>query len=388
VAAPPEPGFGRAWAAVLRHGVLLLLLAFAALQFTYRWAIDDSRPHDGSLGWHAFHDQGFYYLEASSLAHLDPIPVADFVLAPGYPMLAAPFSRFGALGWPSGDPFFAADLAIWLFTIATMYLVGRRLFGEWFGVACALATMLATPLVELVAVPLNSTAVLASLMATMLVALARELRWWHGAILGAAVAFAFSARYVDALWIAIAAVTVLVARRGLSWRSNAWLAAIVGAYLTALPTLYLHWHAFGKPFTATYREYRSYTIEGKDFELANIVPHALQGFVSPFYFDENGFRSLTARPMLASMFLALLAPVGWILLARHVHGPTRVLVVGFGTTAVAATVFYLAFSFTGSYGLQRGGLHYYKAWWPLWTFAATAGVYLVVQRVSAAASRR
>ena len=72
----------------------------------------------------------------------------------------------------------------------------------------------------------------------------------------------------------------------------------------------------------------------------------------------------------------------------RLRGPTRILVVGFGATAAGATLFYLAFSFTGSYGLQHGGMHYYKAWWPLWTFAAVAGVYLGVQRLSRAAARR
>jgi hypothetical protein len=372
-------------AAVLRREVVLLsLLGFAALLFVYRWGTNDSRPHDGSLGWHGFHDQGFHYLEARSLSRLDPIPVEDFVYPPGYPMLAAPFSRFGPLGWPSGDPFFVADLAIWLLTIATVFLVGRRLLGLWFGLACALAVMLATPLVEFVTVPQSSTPVLAGLMATLLVALARELRWWHGAVLGAAVSLAYSARYVDALWIGIAAVTVLIARRGLTWRSNAWLAALVAGYVVALPTFYLHWHAFGNPLTMTYREFGPYRIAGQEFTLSNIVPHALQGFVSPFYFDENGFRTLVAEPMLSSMFFVLLAPIGALLLYRRVRGPARILAVGFGIVAVGATLFYLSFSFTGSYGLQFGGLHYYKTWWPLWTIAAVAGVYLGVLRLSGA----
>ena len=48
---------------------------------------------------------------------------------------------------------------------------------------------------------------------TLLVALARDIRWWHGAILGAAVAIAYSARYVDAFWIGGVALTILLARR-------------------------------------------------------------------------------------------------------------------------------------------------------------------------------
>ncbi len=378
---PPAQWTGRA-SALIRDRVLLGLLGFGALLFIYRWGIDDSRPHGGSFGWHAFHDQGFYYLEASSLAHLEAIPVRNFVFPPGYPVLAAPFSRVGPRGWPSGDPFFVADLAVWLLTIATIYLVGRRLFGQWFAVACTATVMLATPLVEYTVIPLNSTAVLAALMVTMLVSLAPRLRWWHGALLGIAVAFAYSARYVDAIWVAAAAITVLVARRGLAWRSNAWLAALVAGYVALLPTFYLHWRAFGSPFARSYSEYRSYHIGAHEFALGNIVPHALEGFVSPFYFDENGFRTLIARPMLSTMFFVMLAPLGWLLLLRHLRGEARILAVGFGLTTLAATVFYLSFSFTGSYGLQFGGLHYYKAWWPLWTLAAVAGAYLGVLRLA------
>ena len=364
-----------------REVVLVCVLGLTGALFVYRWLFNDSRPHDGSIGWHAFHDQGFYYLEAAALARLEPIPVSDFVYGPGYPLLAAPFSKIGPLGWPSGDPFFFGNLAVWLLTIATVYLVGRRLFGEWFAVAAALALALATPLVEFVSVPFSSTAVLAALMATLLVALARGLRWWHGAILGVAVAFAYAARYVDAVWVAIAALTVLLARDGLRWRSNAWLAALVSGYVALLPVFYLHWHAFGSPLAASYREVSAYRVTGDLFTVSNIVPHALQGFVSPFYFDENGFRSLVARPMLATMFLVTLAPIGYVLFLRRARGDRRLLAIGYGIASIGATLFYLASEYSGSYGLHYGSLHYYKVWWPLWTLAAVTAVVLTVPRL-------
>jgi hypothetical protein len=364
-----------------RNGTLVALLAFAAALFLYEWAFDNNRPHGGSLGWHAFHDQGYYYREAEALAHLDAIPAKEFFYGPAYPALAAPFSRIGALGWPSGDPFFVADLAVFLLTVAATYLVARRLLGEWFGIACALALMLATPLVDYVATPWNSTASLAAVSLTLLVALERRLRWWHGIVLGLAVALAYGARYVDAAWIAIAAATVLYARSALSWRSPALLAAATSCYVALLPIFFLHWEAFGDPFTASYRHLSGNPVTGSEFDLANVVPHALSVFLSPFYFDENGFRSVTAEPLLGSMFLTLLAPLGFALVVAAARGPRRTLAIGYSVASSAAVLFYLAYYFTGSFGLQNGALHYFKLWWPLWTIAAVAGVYGGVDRL-------
>jgi hypothetical protein len=366
---------------VRRNATLVALLAFATALFLYEWAFDNNRPHGGSLGWHAFHDQGYYYREAAALAHLDAIPAKEFFYGPAYPALAAPFSRIGSLGWPSGDPFFVADLAVFLLTVAATYFVGRRLLGEWFGIACAFALMLATPLVDYVATPWNSTASLAALVLTLLVSLAHRLRWWHGAVLGLAVALAYGARYVDAAWILIAAVTILYARRALSWRSPALLAAATSGYLALLPTFYLHWEAFGDPFTASYRRLSGNPVTGSEFELGNVLPHALSVLVSPFYFDENGFRSVTAQPLLDVMFLTLLAPLGYALVVAAARGPRRTLALGYGLASALSVLFYLAYYFTGSFGVQNGALHYFKLWWPLWTIAAVAGVYGGVERL-------
>jgi hypothetical protein len=363
------------------NATLAALLAFGFTVFLYEWLFDNNRPHDGSLGWHAFHDQGYYYREADALAHLEPIPAAEFFYGPAYPALAAPFSRIGSLGWPSGDPFFVADLATFLLTVAATYLVGRRLLGEWCGVAAALALMLATPLVDFVATPWNSTASLAALAVTLLVALARRLTWWHGVALGLAVALAYGARYVDAVWVTIAAAAILYVRGALSWRSPPLLAAAVSAYLALLPTFYLHWEAFGDPFTASYRRLSGNPVTGGEFAFGNVVPHALSVFVSPFYFDEQGFRSVTAQPLLDVMFLALLAPFGFALVVATARGSRRALAVGYGVACLAATIFYLAYYFTGSFGVHNGAVHYFKPWWPLWTIAAVAAVFGAVDRI-------
>jgi hypothetical protein len=64
------------------NATLLALLVFAGALFVYEWLFDNNRPHEGSLGWHAFHDQRYYSREASVLAHLQPIPAREFIYGP------------------------------------------------------------------------------------------------------------------------------------------------------------------------------------------------------------------------------------------------------------------------------------------------------------------
>ena len=372
-------------AIVHRERILAGLLAFAAVFFAYRWAVDLQRPGAQTPeGWRSFTDQGFYLHEATYLGNLKTIPPDQFVYGPGYPALAAPFAGIGPHGWPFGDPFLPANWLMFVFTIGVTYLVGRRLGGELVGVGSALALALATPLVGFVTLPWNTTASLAALMVVLLVALAPELRWWHGAALGVAIALAYSARYVDVLWVGMATLTVFAARAA-SWRKSpqALLGFVGGALAGLAPTLWLHWATFGDPFAVSYRRLGN-PVTSTDFDLDNVGPHVLQAFVSPFFFDENGHRS-PAQPLLSSMFLLVLAPLGLWLVVRRPGRARRILTVGFAVTSLAATIFYLSYWFTGSFGLGFGAVHFFKMWFPLWTIAA---VVALVEGVRALAGRR
>ena len=185
---------------------------------------------------------------------------------------------------------------------------------------------------------------------------------------------AIAAHSAAATMSGIAIATVLLARGSLSAKAPAALAFVVTAYLAALPFFYLHWHAFGDPFATTYRSLEGAPVTAGAFDLGDVIPHALQAFVSPFYFDQAGFRSLTAEPMLATMFFLVLTPLGFAAFVRRASSARKVLAVGFAAAATAATVFYLAYYFTGSYGLHYGAVHYFKPWWPLWAIAAVVGV--------------
>jgi hypothetical protein len=65
-------------------------------------------------------------------------------------------------------------------------------------------------------------------------------------------------------------------------------------------------------------------------------------------------------------------------------------VLAYGLASLLATLFYLAYWFTGSYGLGFGAVHFFKMWFPLWTIAATAAVVAAVRALAPqrAVSRR
>jgi hypothetical protein len=363
--------------------ILVSILVFAAVFFLYRWAVDLQRPGvQNAEGWRGYTDQGFYLREATYLGNLDAIPPDQFVYGPGYPALAAPFAGIGEHGWPFEDPFLPANGLIFVFTVGVTYLIGRRLGGEVVGVSSALALALATPLIGHVTLPWNTTASLGALMLVSLVALAGELKWWHGAALGFAVALAYSARYVDVVWVGLAAATVFLARGVLSRK---WPQPLLGAFggllVGLLPTFWLHWEAFGDPFAVSYRQLGN-PVTSQDFDLDFIGPHALQAFLSPFFFADESERG-TAQPLLSSMFFLVLVPVGFWLLVKRPGTAGRILALGFGLTSLAATVFYLSYWFTGSFGLGFGSSHYFKMWFPLWTIAAIVAVAEGVRRLAA-----
>jgi hypothetical protein len=364
------PWRSRATAWMRRERLLLGTLFLAVAYFAYRWATDLQRPGlQTPEGWRGYVDQGFYFREATHLANLDAIPAVDFKYGPGYPALAAPFTLIGEFGWPSQDPFAPVNASVWLLTIAATFLVGRRLGGQWVGLAAAIAVMFATPLINYITLPWNSTAVLGALDVVLLVSLASGLRWWHGALLGGSVALAYSSRYADALWIAIAASTVLLARRA-GVRSAALWTTVAASVIAAIPTMLLQNAAFGNPFTTPYGYNK--VVTAAQFRVGDIPSHAAQTFVSPFFFGAG--EGILTPGLLSSFFLLGLAPVGAVMAFRRARGPARVLILGMVGSSLLTLAFYMAYWFTSAYGLQFGAVHFFKMWWPLWTVAAVIAV--------------
>jgi hypothetical protein len=230
--------------------------------------------------------------------------------------------------------------------------------------------MIGTPLIAFVTIPWNSTAVLGAVDAVLLVALARRLRWWHGAILGLAVAWTYSSRYTDAIFVGIAALTVLLARGALRPRAGALRGLVAAAVIGVLPTLLLQRAAFGSPFTTPYGYLKN--IGTAQFDIGDIPWHAAQDFLSPFFFGTGA--GIDQPALLTLMFLTVLTPFGWLIAVRRSAGGRRTLTVGISAAAALSALFYCAFYFTSPYGLQFGSLHFFKPWWPLWTVAAVLAV--------------
>jgi hypothetical protein len=364
-----------------KEAVLLTITVLATVFFVYRWAIDPNRPGVSSArGWYTGFNQSYYLSEAHLLGHFQSLPADQFIFGPGYPLLGAPFARSGDIGWPFHDPFFTANLVVWLLTAATTFLVGRRLYGQLVGAAATLALMIGTPLIAFMVTPWNATAVLGALMMTLLVALARSIRWWHGVVLGIGVGLAYSARYVDALWVGGVALTILVARRA-ALRSPAQVAAgfLAGSLVLALPTFYLQWKAFGSPFEATSTHSG---VGSSQFDVGDIWSHAFQLFVSPLYFTSEQVQSELSEPLLSSMFLLVFAPVGLTQTIRASSGSRRLLVSGTAASCFAAVLFYLAYYFTGSSGLSFGADRFFTMWFPLWMLCGVWGAMVTIRTLA------
>jgi hypothetical protein len=358
--------------ALRREAVLAGLLVLGGVFFLYRWAVafDLGRSSaNAPYGWYGGFDQSYYLHEAHLLGHFEAIPADQFVFGPGYPVLAAPFARSDDIGWPFHDPFLPANLAVWLLTVAAIFLVGRRLYGAAVGALAALALMFASPLVRFVVVPWNTTAVLGALMVTILVGLVRTLRLWHGVILGAAVGLAYSARYIDALWIAAVALAIVVARSAAAGRLRVLLGVALGL-LVVVPTLLLQWHAFGNPFLISYSQ-QGFGVDR--FHVSNIWTHAVQFFVSPIFLTDGPVQTVVSEPLLSSMFLIVFVPIGLVQTLHAAARSRRILVAATAATCVVAVLFYLSYRDTGTSGLQFGAGHYFKPWFPLWALCATWG---------------
>jgi len=367
-----------AWPALTVTGVVALGL------FAYAHAIHPARP--GALnppGWYGFFDQSHYLDLARDLAAGQLPTPPDYIYGLGYPILAAPFVKLRS----GGDAFLAVDALAFVATMVMVVALGRRLRSTAFGVASAAVLVVATPLLDTVVVPWNTTVTVVAVLCALVVATSSDaLRWPHGLALGLAVGLAFAARYVDAAFPALIGGAALLHAGRPAWR--AWLAAGLTALSIAALVLASQAAVLGSPWKSPYSQQPGKAGAGTNQQtLANFeFERVPRNFVEVFVTGKSEGQRQTVDPLGRQFIWAILAPLGAVALGRRRHplfGPFAVAL----ATSVIGTVFYL--SYPGSRGdhLIYGNIHYWKAWFPLWGLLAAYGFLALTDRLPAGPSR-
>jgi hypothetical protein len=361
------------------RGVDLLLVALvgsAALYFAYRYTIEPTRPGMAfPRGWFGYFDQSQYLRMAHDLSEFR-LPASHFLYGVGYPVVAVPFIWLGL----DYDPWLLFDGAAFVFASAATFVVTERIFGRLAAGIAGFGLVFATPLVFYCLTPWNSTVSLVALTGILLLGTSPRAARWHPYAIGALVAWAFAARYVDALWLgAIGAAAV--ARSPLGRARPRLLAAGATALVLAIPILVAHQRAFGSPFTTPYSLHVGIGNTTADdqwsaYDLGRVPRSAFGMFISPFLLGAKQ----PGSPLLADMFWTIAAIPGAVIAFMSIR--FRLLLVVTVVAWIAATVFYLSFRGTGAGGIQYGTLHYFKMWWPVAAMLAAGAFSWLVARAS------
>lgn len=359
---------------------MLVVVACAALAlFGYAYAIHPARP--GALnppGWYGFFDQSHYLDLARDLAAGNLPGRPHYIYGLGYPALAVPFVKLR----PGGDAFVVVDALAFAATMVMVVVLGRRLRSVAFGVACAAALAVATPLLDTMVVPWNTTVtVVAVLVALVVVTGAGRLRVTHGVALGLAVGMAFAARYVDAAFPALIGGFALVRAGRQAWR--VWLASGVVALLVVVPMLVTHAAVLDSPWRTPYSQQPGKEGAGSNQQtLSNFeVGRVPRNFLEVFVTGKSDGRRQTVDPLGRQFVWAALAPLGVLALVRRRHRLLVPVAVAFATSVLGSLVY---LSYPGSRGdhLVYGNIHYWKAWFPLWAVLALYGFAALTDRLA------
>ncbi|MDP9404867.1 MAG: hypothetical protein M3P85_16465 [Actinomycetota bacterium] len=335
--------------------------------FAYALAIHPARP--GVLnppGWYGFFDQSHYLDLARDLARANlPSPPSSYIYGLGYPALAVPFLKLR----PGGDAFAIPDAIAFAAAMAMVAVLGRRLRSSGFGLACAAAVALATPLLDTMVVPWNTTVTVVAVLAALVVATSPgQVTWRGGLIIGLATGMAFAARYLDALFPALIGALALVRGTvGGRGRSRVLVAAAAGAVLVAIPVLATHAAVLGSPLKTPYSQQEGRQGEGSNQQsLSNFEPQrAPRNFLEVFVTGRTGTVRAEVDPIGRQFPWAALAPVGVAVLVRRRHRLALPLGAAFAVSVLGSAI-YLSYPGGSGAHLLFGNIHYWKAWFPLW----------------------
>ncbi|MGH8998152.1 MAG: hypothetical protein ACRDY7_02030 [Acidimicrobiia bacterium] len=364
---------------------LVAVVAVASLAlFAFAFLVHPDRPGNhpsDPRGWYGFYDQRFYLGLANRLADLDLPSPSSYIYGLGYPALAVPFLWLR----PAGDAFAVPDGLAFGAAMAMVALLGARLRSVRFGLGAAAATALATPLLELMVVPWNTTVTVVAVLAALVVATNPGPLTWRGAtVIGLATGAAFAARYVDAAFPA--AIGLVALRRAGPVRTTflTWLTAGAAAAAVAVPVLVTHAAVLDSPWRTPYAVQEGAGGVGtnqqslSNMDVGDIPRHFVDTFVIG---DVDGERRDYADPLLRRFPWALLAPLGAVALLVRRHRLRVPFLVALGVSA-AGTLFYLAYPGSDGAQLRFGNLHYWKCWFPLWALLGAYAVAVVADRLT------
>lgn len=343
---------------LMRHRLLLVLLAISAVYFLYFYMQYPHRPGAASdLGWAGWGDQSHYLKEARAIRAGD-LRSSQYSYPMGYPMVAAPFVN--AL---PNDPFLPVNLAAFVAVVGLFFSTARRFVGRPIAFLAGLFLVLATtPLVMYTVEPWTSTPAVVTVA------------WWSY--------IAFARRRLDLTAIVVGALLlgwtymsrgggelVLLAPFGatLAWRHRrdahfvANLGVLVGILLAVVAVNAFWTHRIFGTYTHPYLN----VIANVGFEVGRI-PSSLWGTVV-----YSGRQGDYWPPLGLQAFWLVFAPIGMARAIRHgdrlVHAGMLVsMLIGF----VVVGAFY---AFTAG-ALKFHCLHYIKLWLPSLGLYATIGL--------------
>ena len=388
--------------AALRRSVIAVAFAIflaGLLLGAYSRYLNSSRP--GVLtpggfygvGPHSQPDQYYYLRTARVLAHWHlPRGSAQYRYGLGYPILAVPSIWLGF----GGDPFAPVDALAFGAVVSLTFVLGTHLspFRSRtatlaFGMAGAVVLAMASPALRIASTPFNTNIVVPLGLFVLVVATSRRDSTIIGAIaLGLAVGWILATRYLDAVFLGLPVLALLVRssppqRRRLMIGSGTALAVMIVLVLASQQ------YAFGNFLTTPYHFHNRSAGATNDQSIheyrASVVPHH---FVTEFITgkDDHGVRQ-PQDPLLRDFPLLVLMPVGVYAFWRRIN-PARAGWITAIAGSALGSAFYLSFVAGGGGDLKFGNARYWAPWYPLWSVLSVLGLVTISAAIVKTTDRR
>jgi hypothetical protein len=348
---------------------LAVLGLISLVFFLYFYWLNLARP--GAYyekGWFGWYDQGQYLNMARDMASFS-LPAEHYVYGLGYPILGAVFYKIYAL-----DPFLIPNALMFVGTILLTYMSARKYLSDELSLCSSLILLFATPLATYVTVPWSSTVSLFCLSVLFYIASIGKRNRYTSMLVGICVAWTFSARFVDAVFLVPLAVAFFIESRNEKNLARDAAVAIISAGIILSMVLLTQQIYFGSAFKTPYfhleNDYPGLGI----FDISRIPDSIFSVFINPFMkYDQ------VEAPLLINAFIFIFSPLGAISMLRTNHRlEWLALLIGF----VLALSFYSSFIAFDAYDIKYGCIHYIKMWFPVLSILSVSGIFYLLSQKS------